>query len=73
MNIDTDLQFAFTEGIRDYMLKNIEYLKLKLETQKVPMFLIKTLRSKKMVAWKWNHFQYKIEQAFADLNNVNTL
>jgi fructose-bisphosphate aldolase class II len=50
MNIDTDLQFAFTEGIRDYMVKNIEYLKLKLETQKVPMFLIKTLRSKKMVA-----------------------
>jgi fructose/tagatose bisphosphate aldolase len=49
MNIDTDLQFAFTEGIRDYMVKNIEYLKLKLETQKVPMFLIKTLRSKKMV------------------------
>ena len=27
MNIDTDLQFAFTEGIRDYMTKNIEYLK----------------------------------------------
>jgi fructose/tagatose bisphosphate aldolase len=31
MNIDTDLQFAFTEGIRDYMVKNI-VLKLKLET-----------------------------------------
>ena len=27
MNIDTDLQFAFTEGIRDYMVKNIDYLK----------------------------------------------
>jgi fructose-bisphosphate aldolase class II len=26
MNIDTDLQFAFTEGIRDYMVKNIDYL-----------------------------------------------
>jgi fructose-bisphosphate aldolase class II len=26
MNIDTDLQFAFTEGIRDY-IKNIDYLK----------------------------------------------
>jgi fructose-bisphosphate aldolase class II len=25
--IDTDLQFAFTEGIRDYMVKNIDYLK----------------------------------------------
>ena len=27
MNIDTDLQFAFTEGIRDYMVENIDYLK----------------------------------------------
>ena len=27
MNIDTDLQFAFTEGIRDYMNNNIEYLR----------------------------------------------
>jgi fructose-bisphosphate aldolase class II len=24
MNIDTDLQFAYTEGIRDYMVKNID-------------------------------------------------
>ena len=23
MNIDTDLQFAFTEGVRDYVVKNI--------------------------------------------------
>ncbi|WP_298367924.1 class II fructose-bisphosphate aldolase [uncultured Lutibacter sp.] len=27
MNIDTDLQFAFTEGIRDYMNEKIEYLR----------------------------------------------
>ena len=27
MNIDTDLQFAYTEGIRDYMVKNIDYLR----------------------------------------------
>eukprot|EP01137_Pigoraptor_chileana_P004120 Opistho-2@45384 len=27
MNIDTDLQFAYTEGIRDYMVNNIDYLK----------------------------------------------
>ncbi|SDX41056.1 fructose-bisphosphate aldolase [Lutibacter oricola] len=26
MNIDTDLQFAFTEGIRDYMNEKVEYL-----------------------------------------------
>ena len=27
MNIDTDLQFAFTEGIRNYMVDNIDYLR----------------------------------------------
>ncbi|RZJ49158.1 MAG: class II fructose-bisphosphate aldolase, partial [Chryseobacterium sp.] len=27
MNIDTDLQFAYTEGIRDYMVDNVEYLR----------------------------------------------
>jgi fructose-bisphosphate aldolase, class II len=27
MNIDTDLQFAFTEGIRDYMQEKIDYLR----------------------------------------------
>jgi len=27
MNIDTDLQFAYTEGIRDYMVDHVEYLR----------------------------------------------
>src|SRR5690606_36348954 len=27
MNIDTDLQFAFTEGVRDYVVNNVDYLK----------------------------------------------
>src|SRR5574343_238747 len=27
MNIDTDLQFAFTEGVRDYVVNHVEYLK----------------------------------------------
>ena len=27
MNIDTDLQFAFTEGVRDYVSTKIDYLK----------------------------------------------
>jgi len=27
MNIDTDLQFAFTEGIRDYMVNKVDYLR----------------------------------------------
>jgi fructose/tagatose bisphosphate aldolase len=43
MNIDTDLQFAFTEGIRDYMVKNIDYLKTQIVTQKVLMFQTKNM------------------------------
>ena len=27
MNIDTDLQFAYTEGVRDYVSSKIDYLK----------------------------------------------
>ena len=37
MNIDTDLQYAYTEGIRDYMVDNINYLK-------TPRILITTSR-----------------------------
>lgn len=39
MNIDTDLQFAFTEGARDYVVNNIEYLKTQIgnpEGEEVP-------------------------------------
>jgi fructose-bisphosphate aldolase class II len=48
MNIDTDLQFAFTEGIRDYMVKNIDYLKTQIGSPDGPDSKQKTLRSKKM-------------------------
>ena len=27
MNLDTDMQFAFTEGVRDYILEKQEYIK----------------------------------------------
>ena len=43
MNIDTDLQYAFTEGIRDYMKKMLDYLKTKLETQMEQMYQIKNI------------------------------
>jgi fructose-bisphosphate aldolase class II len=73
MNIDTDLQFAFTEGIRDYMIKTLTIWKLKLVTQKVLMFQTKILRSRKWMRESEMTFNARLEQAFADLNNVNTL
>ncbi|WP_306354045.1 class II fructose-bisphosphate aldolase [Flavobacterium sp. '19STA2R22 D10 B1'] len=74
MNIDTDLQFAFTEGIRDYMVNNIEYLRTQIgnpEGAEQP-------NKKYYDPRKWARegeltFIARLEQAFADLNNINTL
>ena len=74
MNIDTDLQFAFTEGVRDYMTSKIDYLRTQIgnpEGDDVP-------NKKHYDPRKWLRegeltFNKRLEQSFADLNNVNTL
>ena len=43
MNIDTDLQYAFNEGVRDYMVNNIDYLKTQIGNLKVMMFPTKNI------------------------------
>jgi len=74
MNIDTDLQFAFNEGIRDYMTTKIEYLKTQIgnpdgseEPNKKHYDPRKWLREGEMT------FKTRLKKAFEDLNNVNTL
>ena len=74
MNIDTDLQFAFTEGVRDYVANNMEYLKTQIgnpEGSDVPNK--KYYDPRKWVREGELTFNKRLEQAFADLNNVNTL
>ena len=74
MNIDTDLQFAFTEGIRDYMVDNIDYLRTQIgnpDGADVP-------NKKHYDPRKWlrkgeETFKTRLIKAFEDLNNVNTL
>ncbi len=74
MNIDTDMQFAFTEGVRDYMVNNLEYLKTQIgnpDGDELP-------NKKYYDPRKWLRdgeitFKKRLEQAFKDLNNVNTL
>lgn len=74
MNIDTDLQFAFTEGIRDYMVDNIDYLRTQIgnpDGSDVP-------NKKHYDPRKWlrkgeETFKIRLIKAFEDLNNVNTL
>lgn len=74
MNIDTDLQFAFTEGARDYIVNNIDYLKTQIGSPDGP----ESPNKKYYDPRKWIRegeltFNARLEQAFKDLNNVNTL
>lgn len=74
MNIDTDLQFAFTEGIRDYMTENIDYLKTQIgnpKGQEVPNK--KYYDPRKWLRIGEETFKKRLIKAFEDLNNVNTL
>lgn len=74
MNIDTDLQFAYTEGVRDYVTAKIDYLRTQIgnpEGDDQP-------NKKHYDPRKWIRegeltFIKRLEQAFADLNNVHTL
>lgn len=74
MNIDTDLQYAFLTGIRDYMAEKTEYLQRQIgnpEGDDVP-------NKKYYDPRKWLRegeitFKERLKKAFEDLNNVNTL
>ena len=74
MNIDTDLQFAFTEGIRDYMQDKIDYLRTQIGNPDGADSPNKKHYDPRVWARKGEvTFNQRLEQAFADLNNVNTL
>ena len=74
MNIDTDLQFALTEGIRDYMINNSEYLMKQIgnpEGNDVPN---KKYYDPRVWLRKGEEtFKTRLIKAFEDLNNINTL
>ncbi|NBW27226.1 MAG: class II fructose-bisphosphate aldolase [Flavobacteriaceae bacterium] len=74
MNLDTDLQFAYTEGIRNYMINNIDYLKTQIGNPEGPDQPNKKYYDpRKWVREGEITFNSRLEQAFKDLNNVNTL
>lgn len=74
MNIDTDLQFALTEGIRDYMINNSKYLMKQIgnpEGNDVPN---KKYYDPRVWLRKGEEtFKIRLIKAFEDLNNINTL
>lgn len=74
MNIDTDLQFAYTEGVRDYMGEKTDYLKTQIGNPEGPEVPNKKYYDPR----KWLRegeltFKARLKKAFEDLNNVNTL
>jgi len=74
MNIDTDLQFAYTEGARDYMINNIEYLKTQIGNPEGEEKPNKKYYDPRVWMRKSEEtFSTRLVQAFEDLNNVNTL
>ena len=74
MNIDTDLQWAYCVGVRDYMKENKDYLKEQIGN---PEGADKP-NKKKYDPRVWlrkgeDTFRERLKGAFEDLNNVNTL
>ena len=74
MNIDTDLQYAYMTGIREYFTENAGYLKSQIgnpEGSDLPNK--KHYDPRKWVREAELTFVERLKQAFEDLNNVNTL
>ena len=74
MNIDTDMQYAFMSGVRDYFNKNKDFLKSQIGNplgQDVPNK--KFYDPRVWLRKAEENFKNRLTQAFYDLNNVNTL
>ncbi len=74
MNIDTDLQWAFWDGIRNYDIKYHDYLQSQIgnpDGDDVPNK--KFYDPRKWLRAGEDSFIARLKQSFEDLNNVNTL
>ena len=74
MNIDTDLQYAFTESIRDYMNEKYEYLNSQIGNPDGANQPNKKYYDPRVWLRKGEiSFKNRLKEAFEDLNNINTL
>ncbi|MCL4147547.1 UNVERIFIED_CONTAM: hypothetical protein GTU68_044774 [Idotea baltica] len=74
MNIDTDLQYAFMSGIRDYMANKAEYLKSQIGNPDGDDSPNKKYYDPRVWLREGEKtFVERLKKAFEDLNNVNTL
>jgi len=74
MNIDTDLQYAYMAGIRDYMAEKTDYLQGQIGNPDGADAPNKKFYDPRAWVRKGElTFKDRLKQAFEDLNNVNTL
>jgi len=74
MNIDTDMQYAFMSGARDYFNSNEEYLKAQIGNPDGSDIPNKKYYDPRVWLRKAEEsFISRLTQAFHDLNNVDTL
>ena len=74
MNIDTDLQFAFMEGVRDYILENKDFLATQIGNPDGPAVPNKKYYDPRVWLRKGEAtLKARLIQAFQDLNCVDTL
>ena len=73
MNIDTDLQWGFTEGVRDYFLTNNDYVKTQIgnpQGEEKPNKKYYDPRTYNRAGELT--FKARLTRSFNDLNNINT-
>ncbi len=74
MNIDTDLQFALTEGVRDYMIGQSDYLMTQIGNPDGNDIPNKKYYDPRVWLRKGEMtLKTRLTKAFEDLNNINTL
>ncbi|MEJ2162878.1 MAG: class II fructose-bisphosphate aldolase [Robiginitalea sp.] len=74
MNIDTDLQYAFMSGVRDYMHEKSDYLQAQIGNPDGPDQPNKKFYDPRIWLREGEKsFVNRLTQAFEDLNNINTL
>ena len=74
INLDTDFQYAFNCGVRDYMKSNSEYLNSQIGNPDGKDIPNKKYYDPRVWLRKGEEaFKARLKKAFEDLNNINTL
>jgi fructose-bisphosphate aldolase class II len=74
MNLDTDFQYAFTSGVRDYMMDKKDYISQQIGNPDGGDIPNKKYYDPRVWLRKGEDaFRDRLQKAFSDLNNINTL